>query len=650
MIASTRTQGPPVKPGATQFLPTTRAEMDALGWDQPDVVFVSGDAYVDHPSFAAGLLGRWLEAHGFRVAILAQPDWQSAGAWRDLGPPRLFYAVSAGNMDSMINHYTANRKRRNADAYSPGGRIGLRPDRASGVYAQRCREAFKGVPVVTGGVEASLRRVAHYDYWSDKVRPSHLVSSKADLLAYGMGERTILAIARRLDSGEEVSALRDLRGVAYLLGAKAELAEHTFGDGAPSGDIELPSYEEVLADKRAFAIATRHVHRETNPWNARRLIQAHGPRRLVVNPPALPLEQDELDGLHELPYARAPHSGYSEKIPAWQTIADSVQIMRGCFGGCTFCSITLHQGRRIQSRSEASVLRELKTVAERPGFKGHVSDIGGPTANMYRMQCRRPEVEAKCRRLSCVHPKVCKLMGTDHTPLRDLMRKSRELPGIKKVNVASGIRMDLAADAPEYLDELATHHVGGHLKVAPEHASEKVLEKMKKPGGDSFERFAARFKEASQRAGKEQYLVPYFIASHPGSGLEEMIELALYLKENGYRPRQVQDFIPAPMDIATCMYYTGLDPETLTPVESAQTASDRGLQRALLQYWEPRNHALVKRALERAGRRDLIGDGGECLIPARAPAQRGGDGSGGRGPEPGSDPGYRRPARSRARR
>ena len=650
MKTSKQAQGSPAQPGLAQFLPTTRAEMDALGWDQPDVVFVSGDAYVDHPSFAAGLLGRWLEAHGFRVVILAQPDWQSADPWRALGPPRLFYAVSAGNMDSMINHYTANRKRRNADAYSPGGQIGLRPDRASGVYAQRCREAFKGVPVVTGGVEASLRRVAHYDYWSDKVRPSHLVSSKADLLAFGMGERTILAIARRLDSGEEVSALRDLRGVAYMLGAKAELPEHTFGESSPGGDVELPSYEDVLADKRAFAIATRNVHRETNPWNARRLIQAHGARRLVVNPPALPLEEAELDSLHELPYARAPHSSYTEKIPAWQTIADSVQIMRGCFGGCTFCSITLHQGRRIQSRSEASVLRELKTVAERPGFKGHVSDIGGPTANMYRMQCSRPEVEAKCRRLSCVHPKVCKLMGTDHTPLRDLMRKSRELPGIKKVNVASGIRMDLAADAPEYLDELATHHVGGHLKVAPEHASEKVLQMMKKPGGDSFERFAARFKEASQRAGKEQYLVPYFIASHPGSGLDEMIELALYLKENGYRPRQVQDFIPAPMDIATCMYYTGLDPETLTPVESAQTASDRGLQRALLQYWEPRNHALVKRALERAGRRDLIGDGRECLIPTRAPAQHGDDGPGGRGPVSGGEPGYRRPARSRARR
>ncbi len=637
-------RGASADPGT--FLPTSRAEMETRGWDQADIVFVSGDAYVDHPSFAAALLGRWLEAHGFRVAILAQPDWQSADAWRALGRPRLFYAVSAGNMDSMINHYTANRKRRGADAYSPGGRIDRRPDRASVVYAQRCREAFKGVPVITGGVEASLRRVAHYDYWSDKVRPSHLVNSKADLLAFGMGERTILEIARRLDAGEEASALRDMRGVAYLLGAKAELPEHGFGD-APAGDVVLPAYEEVLADKRAFAVATRQVHRETNPGNARRLVQAHGDRRVVVNPPALALETAELDSLHELPYARAPHPGYDEAIPAWQTIADSVQIMRGCFGGCSFCSITLHQGRRIQSRSEASVLRELESVAARPGFKGHVSDIGGPTANMYRMRCTRPEIEARCRRLSCVHPKVCKLMGTDHTPLRDLMRKSRALHGIKKVNVASGIRMDLAADDPAYLDELATHHVGGHLKVAPEHASEKVLEKMKKPGGDSFDRFAAGFRAASERAGKEQYLVPYFIASHPGSGLEEMIELAVYLKKNGYRPRQVQDFIPAPMDLATCMYYTGLDPETLERVESARTPSERGLQRALLQYWEPANHATVKRALERAGRRDLIGDGPGCLIPARAPVFRASAPA--PGSSHGSEPGYRGPARRRRR-
>jgi uncharacterized radical SAM protein YgiQ len=630
--------------------------MDALGWERPDVVFVSGDAYVDHPSFAAAILGRWLEAHGYRVAVLAQPDWQSADAWRALGEPRLFYAVSAGNMDSMINHYTANRKRRNADAYSPGGAIDRRPDRASIVYAQRCREAFRGVPVIIGGVEASLRRVAHYDYWSDRVRPSHLVHSKADLLGYGMGERTILEIARRLETGADVRDLRDLRGVAYLLGARETLPAHDFGGAGGGGgagdrgDVELPSFEAVREGGRDFALATRLVHAETNPLNARRLLQPHGERMLVVNPPAFALEEAELDRLHELPYARAPHPGYDAPIPAWQTIADSVQIMRGCFGGCTFCSITLHQGRRIQSRSHGSVLRELEQVAARPGFKGHVSDLGGPTANMYRMRCTRPDVEAKCRRPSCVHPKTCKLLGTDHAPLRALMRDARALPGVEKVHVASGVRMDLAAESPEYLADLARHHVGGHLKVAPEHVSERVLRLMKKPGGDSFERFARGFEAASREAGLEQYLVPYFIASHPGSGAEEMIELALYLKRNGYRPRQVQDFIPAPMDVATCMYFTGIDPETMERVDSARTTAERAEQRALLQYWKPENHGAVARALRRAGRENLIGDGPDCLIPARAPGRR--DRST-RAPadEPASGAaGYRRPARTRGAR
>ena len=609
------------------FLPTSRAEMQARGWESADVIFVSGDAYVDHPSFAAAILGRWLEAHGFRVAILAQPDWRSAEAWRALGAPRLFYAVSAGNMDSMINHYTANRKRRNADAYSPGGRIGLRPDRAAAVYAQRCREAFKGVPVVTGGVESSLRRVAHYDYWSDKVWPSNLVTSKADLLAFGMGEKTILALAQRLAKGESVRDLRDLPGVAYLMGASESLSEAA-SESAVSEDVSLPSFEDVVSDPRAFAMATRLVHRETNPANARRLLQAHGRRMLVVNRPAEPLSESELDRLHELPYARGIHPSYDAPIPAWETIQDSVQIMRGCFGGCTFCSITLHQGRRIQSRSHDSVIRELKTVSLRPGFKGHVSDAGGPTANMYRMRCTEPEVEARCRRLSCVHPKVCKLLDTDHSDLRRLMSESRSLPGIKKVHVASGIRMDLAANEPEYLSELAEHHVGGHLKVAPEHVSEDVLRKMKKPGTNHFDQFARGFREASQAAGKEQYLVPYFIASHPGSGINEMIELAVYLKQNGYRPRQVQDFIPAPMDIATCMYHTGLDPETLEPVHSARSQNDRKTQRALLQYWKPENHALVKGALEKAGRMDLVGEGPKCLIPTRAPSWKPGPASG----------------------
>ena len=626
----------------------TAADVAARGWDQPDIVFVTGDAYVDHPSFAMAILGRWLEEHGFRVALLAQPDWKSADAWRALGRPRLFYAGSAGNMDSMINHYTANRKRRNADAYSPGGVIERRPDRPTAVYAQRCREAFKGVPVVIGGVEASLRRIAHYDYWSDRVWPSILVTSKADLLGYGMGETTLLEIARRLAAGEPIAALRDLRGVAYLLGKNETLGEVSFGGASGDATIELPSHEQVTGDARAFAEMTRKLHHETNPRNARRLVQPHGDRLLVVNPPAFALDEQMLDQLHELPYTRRPHPDYQEPPPAWETIKHSVQVMRGCFGGCTFCSITMHQGREIQSRSEGSILREVEQLAQSPDFKGTISDLGGPTANMYRMACTRPEVEKTCRRLSCVHPKICKLLGTDHAPTIDLMRKARAVPGVARVHIASGIRMDLAADEPEYLDELARHHVGGHLKVAPEHVSERVLALMKKPTQGSFEIFAERFAAASQRAGKEQYLVPYFISSHPGSGVEDMIELAVYLKRNGYRPRQVQDFIPAPMDIATCMYWTGLDPFTLEPVDSARRLTDRLVQRALLQFFAPENWATVREALVRAGREDLIGDGSECLISARPPRQAG---AATRGSAPRTDgPGYRRPSRERGRR
>ena len=426
------------------------------------------------------ILGRWLEAHGFRVAILSQPDWRSADAWRAFAPPRLFCAVSAGNMDSMINHFTANKKRRNADAYSPGGQIGLRPDRPTAVYAQRCREAFKGVPVISGGVEASLRRIAHYDYWSDRVWPSNLVTSKADLLGYGMGEATMLEIAQRLDRGEGLASLRDLAGVAYLLGKNEELPEAEDWDEAGQ-PIELPSFETVQEDMQAFANMTRQLHNETNPRNARRLVQRHGDRRVVINPPAASLDEPTMDRIHELPYTRRPHPDYDAPPPAWETIRDSVQIMRGCFGGCTFCSITMHQGREIQSRSPDSILREVEALAKAPGFKGSISDLGGPTANMYRMRCTKPEVEAVCRRLSCVHPKVCKLLDTDHSPTLDLMRRARNVDGVKRVHIASGIRMDLAANEPEYLDELAAHHVGGHLKVAPEHVSESVLSLMKKP-------------------------------------------------------------------------------------------------------------------------------------------------------------------------
>ncbi|MCA9313994.1 MAG: YgiQ family radical SAM protein [Planctomycetes bacterium] len=604
------------------FLPTTREEMDALGWDQADVVFVSGDAYVDHPSFAAAILGRHLEAHGFRVAILPQPDWRSADPWRALGRPRLFYAVSAGNMDSMINHYTANKKRRNDDAYSPGGRIGLRPDRPTPIYAQRCREAFSGVPVVIGGVEASLRRIAHYDYWSDTVRPSMLVPSKADLLVYGMGERPIVEIARRLDAGEPITALRDLRGVAYLLGRTESLPDHRFEDAAcDQRTIELPSFEAVTADNDAFVRMTALHHHETNPLNARRVTQAHGDRLMVQNPPSLPMSEAEMDAAYDLPYTRRQHPRYEDPVPAHTMIKDSVTIMRGCFGGCTFCSITMHQGRIIQSRSERSILEEVHHIAEDPEFKGTISDIGGPTANMYKMRCTRPEIEAKCRRLSCIHPKICPLLGTDHKPTVDLLDKARATPGVRRVHVASGIRMDLANRSPEYVDTLVRHHVGGHLKVAPEHTSDTVLSAMKKPPQAEFEAFEENFAEASRAAGKKQYLVPYFIASHPGSTTDEMIELAVFLKARGYRPRQVQDFIPAPMDIATCMYHTGRDPFSGTHVETPRRLRDRQVQRALLQYFRPENWFTVRRALLDRGRADLIGDGPTCLIPARAPAE-----------------------------
>ena len=646
----------PRRPAREAFLATSRGDIEARGWDRADVVFVTGDAYVDHPSFAMAILGRWLEAHGFRVAILSQPDWRNAEAWRELGRPRLFYAVSAGNMDSMINHFTANKKRRNSDAYSPGGQIGLRPDRPTAVYSQRCREAFKGVPVISGGVEASLRRIAHYDYWSDRVWPSNLLTSKADLLGYGMGETTLLEIARRLDRDEEVTSLRSLRGVAYLLGKNETLPEMGFGGAAGDETIELPSFEDVKEDRRAFAEMTRRFHHETNPQNARRLIQRHGDRILVVNPPARPLSEAEMDRVHELPYTRHPHPDYEAPPPAWETIKDSVQIMRGCFGGCTFCSITMHQGREIQSRSPDSILHEVEALAARPDFKGTISDLGGPTANMYRMRCTKPEVERVCRRLSCVHPKVCRLLDTDHAPTLELMRRARKVPGVKRVHIASGIRMDLAADEPEYLEELAAHHVGGHLKVAPEHVSDRVLGLMKKPGIGGFEIFAERFMAASKRAGKEQYLVPYFISSHPGSGVEEMIELAIFLKERGYRPRQVQDFIPAPMDLATCMYWTGLDPITLRPVETAKRLKDRNVQRALLQFFAPENWSTVRDVLVRAGRSDLIGDGPDCLIPSRPPRRVGRKRDEGRPPahsrgarERSAAGGYRQSARDRGR-
>lgn len=600
------------QPLDTVALPMSMEEAKERGWDELDVVFVTGDAYIDHPSFAMSILGRTLEAAGFRVGIISQPDWRSCDDWRRFGRPRLFFAISAGNMDSMINHYTANRKVRNSDAYSPGGRIGLRPDRATLSYCQRAREAYKGVPVIAGGVEASLRRLAHYDYWSDKVRRSILFDSKADLVVFGMGENPILEIANRLNAGEAVKDLREMRGVAYALGRT---------ETPPTDCLELPSFEEVRDNKRAFADATKIIHNETNPYNARRLMQRHADQSVVVNPPQFPISKQSMDGIYGLPYTRQPHPSYKEKIPAYDMIKDSVTIMRGCFGGCTFCSITAHQGRIIQSRSQKSIVNEINRMTEDKKFKGTVSDIGGPTANMYEMKCTRPDVEVKCRRQSCVHPTICKLLGTDHGPLIQLMRKSREVKGVKKVLVASGIRMDLAQRSPTYMKELTRHHVGGLLKVAPEHADDDVLDNMKKPGIDEFRQFSNKFDRESRKAGKKQYLVPYFIASHPGSDLNSMIELAIFLKQNGYKPDQVQDFIPAPLDVATCMYHTGMDPFTKKPVFIAKNLRDRKMQRALMQFFKPENYFEVRRALQEAGRQDLIGGGCDCLIPSKPPRE-----------------------------
>jgi uncharacterized radical SAM protein YgiQ len=606
--------------------PMSRREMEARGWDAVDVVFVTGDAYIDHPSFAMAILHRVLEAAGFRVGMLSQPDWHSCEPWREFGRPRLFYAISAGNMDSMINHYTANKKVRNDDAYSPGGKIGLRPDRATLAYCHRAREAFSGVPIIAGGVEASLRRLAHYDYWSDTVRKSILLDAKADLVVYGMGEHAIVEIARRLAAGKTVKDLRDLRGVAYVLGAKEAACGFALDvnptSAKPQAVEMLPSYEEVRADKHAFVEATRLIHVNTSPFNAKTLVQYHDRQAIVVTPPPLPIGEAEMDRIYDLPYTRRPHPSYKEPIPAFEMIKDSVTIMRGCFGGCTFCSITTHQGRTIQWRSQDSILNEVRRMTADPDFKGVISDIGGPTANMYQMRCTRPDIEAKCKRLSCVHPSICKLLGTDHGPLIELLQRARTEPGIRKVLVASGIRMDLAQLSPEYLTELATHHVGGHLKVAPEHTDPHVLDLMKKPRNVNFEGFATEFNKASKKAGKpKQYIVPYYIASHPGSDLHAMIDLAIFLKRNGYRPDQVQDFIPAPFDIATCMYYTGIDPFTKNEVYIARNLRDRKMQRALLQFFKPENYFEVRKALLEAGRADLIGGGCDCLIPAQPPKE-----------------------------
>jgi uncharacterized radical SAM protein YgiQ len=613
-------------PRATSpFLPTTREEMTARGWEELDVLIVTGDAYVDHPAFGPVLIARFLEGRGFRVGVVAQPRWDKPDDFARMGRPKLFVGISAGNLDSMLNKLTAQKKVRGEDQYSPDGQTDMRPNRATIVYANLCRQAFPGVPIVLGGIEASLRRIAHYDYWSDQVRRSILLDAKADLLVFGMGERPAWEIARRLEAGQHVGQLTDIRGTAHVKRNRKAWEPLLANQSQYTTDgklVVLPSYEEVTRDKQAFAKMSRQLQYETNPHNGRPLLQVHGDEAVYFNSPAEPLEEKEMDGLYDLPFTRLPHPSYlGKKIPAYETVKHSIVTMRGCFGGCTFCSITEHEGRIIQSRSAENVLREVRALSRMEDFRGTITDLGGPTANMYKMTCKDERTESACRRLSCVHPGVCENLVTDHGPLIDLMKRVREEKGIKRVYIASGVRYDLAERSPEFVKELAQHHTGGQLSVAPEHNSNAVLDKMKKPPIEHYENFARMFCRASEEAGKEQYLVPYFITGHPGSTLADSIDLALYLKANDLRPRQVQDFIPTPMAVATTMFYTGLDPLTMQPVYTATDLREKRMMKAVLYWWDEGNWPLAREALKKAGRADLIGRAPHCLIPPSFGAQ-----------------------------
>jgi uncharacterized radical SAM protein YgiQ len=620
-------------------LPMSRAEMDQLGWDSCDVIVVTGDAYVDHPSFGMALIGRLLEAQGFRVGIIAQPDWHSSADFQRLGKPNLFFGVTAGNMDSMVNHYTSERKIRTDDAYTPGGIAGKRPDRAVLVYAQRCREAFAEVPLVIGGIEASLRRVAHFDYWSEKVRRAILLDAKADILLYGNAERAIVELAWRLARGENIRAIDDIRGTVVAdkavppawdvldLSQLPTSASPRHKSERDQTVLNLPSYEHIKQNPDLYAHASRILHLESNPHNARALMQAHAQRHVWLNPPPLPLTTAELDKLYELPYTRQPHPVYAgDKIAAYEMIRFSITLMRGCFGGCTFCSITEHEGRIIQNRSEASILREIEQVRDTvPGFTGIISDIGGPTANMYRLGCKDPNIEAHCRRLSCVYPQICPNLATNHAPLVQLYRKARQLKGIKKILISSGVRYDLALESPEYIKELVTHHVGGYLKIAPEHSEHSPLSKMMKPDIGIFYRFKQLFEQYSKAANKEQYLIPYFIAAHPGTTDDDMLNLALWLKQNQFRPDQVQAFLPTPMALATAMYHSAKNPLKLVQRNSetvyvARGQKQRRLHKAFLRWHDPVNWPLLREHLKKIGRADLIGNGKKHLVPTWQPA------------------------------
>jgi uncharacterized radical SAM protein YgiQ len=664
--------------GAAPILPMSRAEMDALGWDSCDIILVTGDCYIDHPSFGMALVGRLLEAQGFRVGIISQPDWQNASAFKALGKPNLYFGVTAGNMDSMVNRYTADRKIRSDDAYTPDAAPNKRPDRAVLVYSQRCREAYSDVPLVIGSIEASLRRIAHYDYWSDKVRRSILVDSKADILLFGNAERALIELSHRIAKGEKVADIQDIRGTAFLrkktpegwseiestkldrpgavdkhvdpyemkMGkadascatedsqAKTALPEGTKTIEIvrkPKADrskqvVRLPDYEAVTQDPVLYAHASRVLHLEANPGNARALVQKHGDREVWLNPPPIPLTTKEMDYVYDMPYARRPHPIYKDaKIPAWEMIRFSVNIMRGCFGGCTFCSITEHEGRIIQSRSEASILKEVEEIRDKvEGFTGVISDLGGPTANMYRIACKSETIEKSCRKLSCVYPGICENLNTDHSALIQLYRKARALKGIKKILIGSGVRYDLAVKSPEYVKELVQHHVGGYLKIAPEHSEENVLSKMMKPGMEAYDEFKAMFEKFSAEAGKKQYLIPYFIAAHPGTTDQDMLNLALWLKKYDFKLDQVQTFTPTPMAMATAMYHSGKNPLRKVTADSENVAipkagNVRKLHKAFIRYHDPNNWPMLREALQKMGRADLIGNGKQHLIPAWQP-------------------------------
>ena len=674
--------------GTAPFLPTTRAEMDALGWDSCDVIIVSGDAYVDHPSFGMAVIGRMLESQGFRVGIIAQPDWNSKDAFMALGKPNLFFGVTAGNMDSMINRYTAEKRMRHDDAYTPGNIGGKRPDRAVVVYSQRCREAYKDVPLIIGGIEASLRRIAHYDYWQEKVRRSVLFDAKADILIYGNAERPLVEVAHRIAAGESVETIQDIRGTAVIrkeplpgwrgsdstaidkigkidpipnpYGAddvgcsKSEFKKAGIDLSAEAAKpitiqparpkpwektyVKLPAYEQVSVNKPLYAHASRILHQETNPGCARALFQRHGDRSIWVNPPAFPLETEEMDGVFGLPYQRIPHPSYGdEKIPAYEMIKTSVNIMRGCFGGCSFCSITEHEGRIIQSRSEQSIIDEIEQIRDRvPGFTGVISDLGGPTANMYKLRCKSKKAESTCRRLSCVYPDICKHMDTDHTPTIELYKKARDVKGVKKILIASGVRYDLAVEDPRYVKELVTHHVGGYLKIAPEHTEDGPLSKMMKPGMGAYDKFKELFDKYSKEAGKKQYLIPYFISAHPGTKDEDMVNMALWLKAHDFKLDQVQNFYPSPMANATTIYHTEMNSlrnikNNTEQVPVPKGARQRRLHKAILRYHDPAGWPMIREALRKMGKANLIGKGPNCLVPEEGRNETAARGKGGKG-------------------